>query len=447
MSLVRDDFLSWGRAHRYVHRALTPAFADDARGALAQAAASGEPVLPYGLGRSYGDSCLNDRGTLLVTSALDRFIAFDPARGEIECEAGVTLADILALLARRPADETRWFLPVTPGTKWVTVGGAIANDVHGKSHHSMGCFGAHVRSLRLLRSDGSVATLTPGDELFRATVAGLGLTGLVLSARIALMKVPGTALECEDVRYDDLDAFFRLSEESRAHWQYTVAWIDCLARGRRLGRGVFSRARHVARDAHGTLAAPRFSMPADAPAFVLNRHSVRAFNALRWRRFSPRPKTVVQDFDPVLYPLDAIGGWNRLYGRRGFYQYQCVVPPGDARASVQRLLERVAASGHSAFLAVLKEFGDLASPGVLSFPMPGTTLALDLPNRGERTLALMDELDDIVRGAGGRLYPAKDGRMSGEDFRRGYPRWQEFRQYVDPKFSSSFWRRVTANAA
>jgi FAD/FMN-containing dehydrogenase len=453
MTLLRDDYLSWGRVHRYVHHAVAPSFIDAAVIALAAAKASGTSVLPYGLGRSYGDCCLNDGGALVDTRGLDRFIDFDPVEGEIECEAGVSLADILGLLTRRPAHERRWFLPVTPGTKWVTVGGAIANDVHGKSHHTTGCFGVHVRSLRLLRSDRSVQTLSASEncDLFRATVGGMGLTGLILSARIALMQVPGFWLESEDIRYDDLDAFFALSEESRADWQYTVAWVDCLARGRHLGRGVFSRARHCERAPPHTrdalLAQPRFAMPMDAPGFVLNRHSMRAFNATRWRRFSRRPQTALLSFDPVLYPLDGIGCWNRLYGPRGFYQYQCVVPHGVARQGTQGLLERVAASGHSSFLAVLKVFGDRPSPGMLSFPMPGTTLALDLPNRGAVTLALMDELDNVVRDTGGRIYPAKDGRMSANDFRRGFSRWKEFAAHVDPAFCSSLWRRVSAGGA
>jgi len=447
---LRDDLLSWGRVHRYPHRALLPGFIDDARGSLAAAVASGVSVLPYGLGRSYGDSCLNEGGTLLVTRSLDRFIAFDPVSGEIECEAGVSVAGILDLLVHRPAEEPRWFLPVTPGTKWVTVGGAIANDVHGKSHHANGCFGAHVQSLSLLRSDGRVLTCSRSEnpELFCATVGGLGLTGVIVSARIALMQVPGSNVESEDLRYDDLDAFFQLSEESRADWHYTVAWVDCLARGRGLGRGVFSRARHSGQDvARVPVSQPRFGMPVNAPGFLLNRHSVRAFNLLRWRRTSRTPATALRDFDPVLYPLDAIGAWNRLYGRRGFFQYQCVVPHVEARRNVRALLERVAASGESAFLAVLKVFGERPSPGLLSFPLPGTTLALDLPNRGAATLALMERLDDVVRSAGGRLYPAKDARMSSEDFQRGFPRWKEFRQHVDPAFSSSFWRRVSAAPA
>ena len=266
-------------------------------------------------------------------------------------QAGVSLADILALLISRPAHEPRWFLPVTPGTKFVTVGGAIANDVHGKSHHSTGCFGAHVRSLRLLRSDGITldCSLEQNVDLFRATLGGLGLTGLILSARVALTRVAGFWLETEDFRYDDLDAFFRLSEESHAEWQYTVAWVDCLARGRSLGRGVFSRARHCARLPPGAgapfAAKPRFAMRFDAPGFLLNRHSVGAFNAFRWRRFARQPKRELRAFDQVLYPLDAIADWNRLYGRRGFFQYQCVIPDASARKGVQSLLERVAESG------------------------------------------------------------------------------------------------------
>ena len=445
---MRADYLSWGRVHRYAHHAFSPGFVDLARGALASAAANRESVLPFGLGRSYGDSCLNEGQALLDTRALDRFIAFDAATGELECEAGVSLAEILALLTSRESNGPRWFLPVTPGTKFVTVGGAIANDVHGKSHHSTGCFGTHVLSLRLLRSDGIALDCSPdaNADLFRATIGGLGLTGLILSARLRLAQVAGFWLESEDVRYDDLDAFFRLSTESQADWRYTVAWVDCLARGRSLGRGVFSRARHVAerpsRAGAPFARAPRFAMPLDAPGFLLNRHSVRAFNAWRWRRFPQQPKRELCAFDPVLYPLDAVAHWNRLYGRRGFFQYQCAIPQSAARHAVQQLLERVAESDESAFLAVLKMFGDVPSPGILSFPLPGATLALDLPNRGSATLALMENLDAIVRDCGGRLYPAKDGRMSGADFRRGFPRWQEFTRYVDPAFSSSFWRRV-----
>lgn len=452
MFLPRNDYLSWGRAHRYPHHAEALHFADGAAAAIAAAKASSWSVLAYGRGRSYGDSCLNAGGALLDTRGLDRFIAFDPIAGELDCEAGVSLGDTLGLLAGLHHDGPTWFLPVTPGTKFVTVGGAIANDVHGKSHHSAGCFGSHVVSLQLLRSDGSTLRLSPREhaDLFAATIGGLGLTGLILSARLRLKSVPGLWLESEDIRYDDLDAFFRLSHESAGEWEYTVAWVDCLSRGQRLGRGVFSRARHTAeRPRSGgqpVTTTPRWTMPFDCPGFALNRISVRAFNALYWRRFPRNPVRRIKPIDPVFYPLDAIAGWNRMYGRRGFYQYQCAIPAECARAATEAILERVAQSGQSSFLAVLKMFGDRPSPGMLSFPLPGVTVALDFPNRGATTLALMETLDAIVAQAGGRLYPAKDGRMSGADFRRGYPRWQEFARHVDPAFSSSFWRRVSGEA-
>ncbi len=446
---MRDDVLSWGRVHRQPHRVAMPAFADAARRDIDAAVARRDKVLPYGLGRSYGDSCLNEGGTLLDTRALDRFVAFDAERGEIECEAGVSLAQIIALLVARPRGEPRWFLAVTPGTKFVTVGGAIANDVHGKSHHVSGTFGEHVRSLRLLRSDGSVVTCSPSEngELFRATIGGLGLTGLVVSARLALARVDSHWLVNEDLRYDGLARFFTLSEEAR-DWTYTVAWLDCLAPGRMLGRGVFSRGRHASRDeappAPIEIVASRRSVPVDAPQWLLNRASIRAFNAMRWRRFTAVAHRSVVHFDPVLYPLDAIGHWNRLYGARGFYQYQCVLPPNAAADGVRELLARIAASSQSPFLAVLKVFADRPAAGMMSFAMAGSTLAIDLANQGAGTLALMNELDAVVRAAGGRLYPAKDGRMSAADFRRGYPQWETFARYVDPAFSASFWRRVTA---
>jgi len=452
MESSRRDYLSWGRVHRYPHQVAVPGFADGAEGALAAAIGAGQTVLAYGLGRSYGDSCLNEGQTLIATRGLDRFIAFDPVAGELECEAGVSLGAILELLTSRREDEPRWFLPVTPGTKYVTLGGAIANDVHGKSHHAQGCFGNHVRSLRLLRSDGAVRDCSDVEnaDLFRATIGGLGLTGLVLSARIALQKVPGFWLDSEDLRYSDLEAFFALSEESATDWQYTVAWVDCMARGRALGRGVFTRSRHSAQrpaSVGAPLASrPRVAMPVDLPGFALNRFSVAAFNSLYWRRCARMPKRHLRAIDPVFYPLDAIGHWNRLYGRRGFFQYQCAIPTAAMRACIRTLVDRVAASGEGSFLAVLKVFGDRPSPGLLSFPLPGATLALDFANRGGATLALLDELDCIVRDAGGRLYPAKDGRMSGADFRRGYPRWDQLASLADPAFSSSFWRRVTADA-
>jgi len=446
----RDDVVAWGRAHRFKHRLEKVHFVDQAAAAIA-AAGSADRLLARGMGRSYGDSALNADQILLDITGLDRFISFDPQSGVLECEAGVTLAAILHLLEHRTSGQP-WFLPVTPGTKFVTIGGAIANDVHGKNHHRAGCFGNHVLSLHLQRSNGERLTCSRQENvaLFEATIGGLGLTGLILSARIALQPVPGFALEAEDLRYGSLDDFFQLSDDSLADWEYGVAWLDCLSSGANLGRGVFSRARHIALSPGMQMRTRRqtqLSMPLDFPGFLLNRYSIGVFNKLLWHKASDVPRRHVKHYDPVFYPLDTIGQWNRMYGRRGFYQYQCVVPSGNAKNAIRALLSAISRSGEGSFLAVLKTFGDIGSPGMLSFPMPGATLALDFSNRGTRTLALLNELDLITAAAGGRIYPAKDGRVLAANFQLGYPRWREFSQHIDPKFSSSFWRRVSQGSS
>lgn len=451
-SMLRDDLLTWGRSHRFRHHLRSLYFSDEAVAAMGLAE-SGRTMLARGLGRSYGDSALNADQILLDVNGLDRFIHFDAASGIVECEAGVTLAAILQLLETRDSDQ-RWFLPVTPGTKFVTVGGAIANDVHGKNHHRAGCFGNHVLSFQLLRSNGEILNCSPNSNpaLFQATIGGLGLTGLILSARVALQAVAGLWLEAESFRYENLDRFHQISSASLTDWEYSVAWIDCLAAGANLGRGVFTRARHVAPapgmdqlrfDSHGQ---PRLSLPFDLPSFAMNRTSIGIFNTMLWHKASARPRRQITHYDPVFYPLDAIGGWNRLYGASGFYQYQCVVPTSTARDAIRELLGLISQSGQASFLAVLKTFGTVVSPGMLSFPMPGVTLALDFPNRGFGTLALLDQLDRVTQSAGGRIYPAKDGRVSAAAFQQGYPDWRQFSTMIDPGFSSSFWRRVSAEA-
>jgi FAD/FMN-containing dehydrogenase len=438
-----DEPLAWGRAHRFSQRTQRPGSVAEARAAIGTADG---PVLAYGGGRSYGDSCLNEGGLLLDMRGLDRFLAFDPETGLLEAEAGLRLADVLAHVCRPGPDGSAWFLPVTPGTRWISLGGALANDVHGKNHHRLGSFGCHVPSFTLLRGDGTVLTCSPeaNGELHRATIGGLGLTGLVLSVQLQLRRVPGLMLAAEDIRFGSLGEFYALAAESEAGWEYTVAWIDCLARGRALGRGIFSRANHVPGPV-GPVAplASSLEIPLAPPVSPLNRLTLRLFNTVYWRKLGPRGRALrLMPYAPSLYPLDAIAGWNRLYGRSGFFQHQCVIPPGSARDAVAEMLGVIAGAGEGSFLAVLKTMGERRSPGLLSFPMPGTTLALDFPNRGAATLALLDRLDAIVLSAGGRLYPAKDGRMSAATFAAGYPDLDRFRKSVDPAFSSSFWRRV-----
>ncbi|RYZ74905.1 MAG: FAD-binding oxidoreductase [Lysobacteraceae bacterium] len=395
-------------------------------------------ALPYGNGRSYGDSCLNDGGTLLHAAGLDRYIRFDEATGVLECEAGLSLAEIVAGMLPRG-----WFLPVTPGTQHVTVGGAIANDVHGKNHHHHGSFGEHVLELELLRSDGSRRVCGPGQEpeWFAATLGGLGLTGVVTRARLQLRRVPGPWVQATTRRFADLGEFFALSEATSAD-EYSVAWVDCLASGKQLGRGVFTHANHVAATATARPARPRLAFPFTPPFSLVNPLSLRLFNQLYYRRSPAVPRTSVGHFAPFFYPLDAIGHWNRMYGPRGLLQYQCVVPPEVAAPAISEILQRIASHGSGSFLAVLKKFGSRRSAGMLSFPRPGTTLALDFPNRGATTLRLLDELDRVVMQARGAVYPAKDARMSAAMFAVSFPRLPEFLPYVDPRFSSGLWRRV-----
>lgn len=397
-------------------------------------------MLPGGLARSYGDSCLNEGGTLLATTGLDRLIEFDRVGGVLRCEAGISLKQVLDLTV--PAG---WFLPVVPGTAYVTVGGAIANDVHGKNHHAAGSFGRHVRRFELLRSDGARLECTPAvnGEFFRATIAGLGLTGLVTWAELQLRPVLSPDFDVETIRMAGLDHFFALSDEARG-FEYNVAWVDALARGGALGRGVFIRAGHAAAAANVREdSSPRLCVPFDFPAAALNRHSVGLFNALYRSRASHRWRRSREPYARYLFPLDRIARWNRMYGERGFFQHQSVVPRAEAPAKVREMLAAISASGDASFLTVLKVFGEHESTGIMSFPRPGVTLALDIPMRGAPTLALMERLDRIVRDAGGAIYPAKDARMSPETFRASFPNWQEFRRHLDPAFSSSFWRRVT----
>ena len=403
-----------------------------------QSIPSGEDkLLPYGNGRSYGDSCLNDGGTLLHARGLNRFIAFDRQAGIMRCEAGVLFADILEIIVPHG-----WFLPVTPGTRFVTVGGAVANDVHGKNHHRAGTFGEHVRCFELLRSDGSRQVCSPNQnhELFQATIGGLGLTGVITWVEFSLMRIPGRWVQTETFRFHGLADFFDLTAQSENDFAYTVAWIDCTGTGKRFGRGLFFRANHTAA-IQTPSAGRRWSVPFIPPVSLVNRWSLRMFNAAYFH--GTRSGQRLTCYEPYFYPLDKIENWNRIYGPRGFLQYQCVVPKAHSPAVIDELLRRIVASGTGSFLAVLKVFSDRPPAGILSFPRAGTTLALDFPNRGPKTFALLDQLDDVVASVDGAVYPAKDARMSGAHFRQFFPRWDEMLKYIDPRFSSSFWRRVS----
>jgi L-gulonolactone oxidase len=427
---------SWGRVARGVYPVMRPAFLSEGRAALS---GIDGPILALGAARSYGDVCLHRDGTLVCTTALDRMIAADWSTGIVRAEAGLTFDALLRVIVPKG-----WFVPVTPGTKFVTLGGAIANDIHGKNHESAGTIGCHVRRIGLARSTtGEVLELSDRDEveLFQATIGGLGLTGLILWVELALTRIGSSDIEVETLDISDLDHFFQLAEES-TDWEYTVAWVDCLAKGRGLGRGLFMRGRHSTQGPLRVHRDPRLAVPLDAPSWLLNSATVQLFNlAYRHRPWAMGRQTV--HYDPFFYPLDSVLGWNRLYGHRGFFQHQCAVPSKAAVRAIERLLNLTGAYRQGSFLTVLKLFGPHQSPGLLSFPMAGATLSLDLPNRGESTLNLLQAMTDVVLDAGGRVYPAKDATMSAAAFRRGYPNWGQLETLRDPRIMSDFWQRVT----
>lgn len=423
---------SWGRLSRTDHVVVPIGDRNQAAG-LIQAS---RPGIPRGMGRSYGDVCLNQVGVLWATAGLDRFISFDAETGRLVCEAGVLLRDI-----QRLAIPQGWMLPVSPGTQMVSVGGAIANDVHGKNHHVAGSFGDHVRQMTLLRTDGEIIECGPDlrAEWFAATLGGIGLTGFILTAEIQLRRVPGPWLATETLPYADLGEFFELAAQSEAGWEYTVSWIDCLSGA--TGRGLFMRGNHVVVDDRVVTAKRPGRIPATPPFSLVNKLTLHALNTAYYQLGKWRSAASTVHYEPFFYPLDNLAEWNRIYGPRGFYQYQCVIP-GDGRPVVQAMLKEIARSGSGSFLAVLKTFGNRMSVGMLGFPRPGVTLALDFPNLGERTEQLLQRLDAIVAEARGRIYLAKDARMPRQLFESGYERYAEFRQYRDPGISSDMSRRL-----
>ncbi|CAB3776450.1 Decaprenylphosphoryl-beta-D-ribose oxidase [Paraburkholderia caffeinitolerans] len=397
-------------------------------------------TLAFGNGRSYGDSCLAASNHVLRTLPLDRLIAADWTTGVLRAEPGVTLEQILEVAIPRG-----WMLPVTPGTKYATLGGAIANDVHGKNHHVRGTFGCHVRRFGLARSDGSLIECAPDahPELYAATIGGLGLTGLILWAEIQLMPIRSSLIDQTTIRFNNLDEFFGLSERLDPLHEYSVAWVDCQSRGATLGRGIFMVGDHATDGPLEVDRRKKRTVPMTLPVPIFNPLTLRAFNGLYYHRQRSGEKRSKVSYDAYFYPLDSLLEWNRIYGRKGFQQYQCVVPPEAARDSIRAILDAIATSGTGSFLAVLKRCGDIRSPGLLSFPREGTSLALDFPQRDAQNARLFARLDAIVSEAHGRMYPAKDAHMSGTDFRAAYPQWQQLENLRDPAMLSRFWERTT----
>jgi FAD/FMN-containing dehydrogenase len=431
----------WGRFPKVIHLGeIVPPSVDKVHSSINSVNSS---ILPRGLGRSYGDCCLNENGYLLSTRWLNKFYTFDSNTGYLRCESGVTLDDILQLFVPRG-----WFLPVTPGTKFVTIGGAIANDVHGKSHHRTGTFGNLVTRFELQRSDGTriLCSRDTNADWFKATIGGLGLTGVILWAEFALKPISSSFIKMESIKFNDLNEFFQVSKESEQNYEYFVSWLDCL--GSRDGvRGILMRGNHSgSHDEHESKRIHNHSkwkiFPFDAPSFLLCTSTIKLFNFIYYYKQRKKYQKSNVRYDPFFYPLDSIQNWNKMYGKNGFLQWQCVIPCKDKKEVLKIIVGEIAKSKLGSFLTTLKEFGNIPTEGLLSFPMPGVTLALDFPNNGARLFSLLDTLDSIIMDCGGRIYPAKDARMSRKTFQASYPEIQNFSNYIDTKFSSSFYRRL-----
>ena len=434
-----DAFESWGRYPKYQSTCVPIRWQQDIPAKLAGAC---HGVLPVGMGRSYGDTCLLDGGTLLVMTGMNRLIEFDAANGLLTAEAGMTLGQILEFAVPRG-----FFLPVTPGTKYVTLGGAIANDIHGKNHHGAGTFGNHVTQFELVRSDGSrrMCSSESNAEWFSATIGGLGLTGVIAWAQIRLRRIVSRTIDYEGIQFHGIDEFLALADRYR-DTEYTVSWIDCISTGRNFARGVFMLGEHS--QVPGELKAspePKLVFPFNAPEFALNHTTVSLFNSMFFHKQAKTRVKSQNDYETFFYPLDKVLHWNRLYGKSGLLQFQFAIPWASAREGTIEILREIAKSGQASFLAVMKAFGDRPSPGLLSFPQPGLTLALDFAIKPHTTLPLVRRLADMTLDYGGRLNPSKDAAMTAAHFQTFYPAWKKLDSFRDPALSSSFWERVTAD--
>jgi decaprenylphospho-beta-D-ribofuranose 2-oxidase len=417
----------WGRSSYATSRVVEATTVEQIQAALREPAA--KPVVARGAGRSYGDAALNQDGFLIRTTEMKAVHAFDANSGEIVIDPGVNFGDLLYRYA-----SSGWIAPVTPGTQFATLAGAIANDAHGKNHDRDGSIGDHVRWMDLALADGSIKRIDPSGtpELFAATIGGIGLTGVITRICLQMKRVPGSRLLVQERRAANLDEYLDALQDARTRYRYSVGWIDGLASGRSLGRGVLETADHI-EDGPPLRRRWRARMPIDLPELAFNSWTVGMFNRLYFHRIPARGRERRVDLAQFFYPLDAITDWNRMYGRRGFVQFQCVIPDERARPALHQLLATITTSGLASFLAVIKTLGR-AGLGHLSFPTPGITLALDFPVR-DNTAALLARLHGITADHGGRIYLAKDSCVPAGLMPQMYPRLTQFRAVlgqVDP---------------
>lgn len=425
---------AWGKLTNNQHNVIPLTSVNNAKDQITANIMQG---ISHGMGRSYGDVALNYNNTLWLTTSLNHLIDFNLNTGILHCEAGVLLQDI-----HRTLIPQGWMLPVTPGTQMITVGGAIANDVHGKNHHALGSFGDHLTYIKLIRGDGEVIECSRNEksEWFFATLGGIGLTGVIVEAKIQLRPVQGPWINAQTIPFYNLDDFFALSDGSESDWEHTVSWIDCMNGANT--KGLFMRGNLAGAQDKAEPIIKDKTFPIAPPFSLVNKLSLPLFNFAYFHANARKKQPQLIHYEPFFYPLDSIHEWNKMYGKKGFYQYQSVIPRAVGKDATAEMLKAIQKSGEGSFLAVLKTFGDRESGGLLSFPRPGVTLALDFPNRGEKTLKLFDKLDHIVQEAQGRLYLAKDARMPRTLFESGYPRFNEFLKYRDPSMSSEMSRRL-----
>ncbi len=407
--------------------------------AAAQLLAQNGSWIAFAQGKAYGDSALN--ANVMLTQQFSKLIDFNPELGIVTCESGILLSELIDIFLPRG-----WFLKITPGTKLISVGGAIASDVHGKNHHAEGCFSNAVISFRLMLADGSIVNCSRDEnyDLFRATCGGMGLTGLILDVELQLKAVYSAYIKEKLIPCNNLDEIFDQFEKNQ-NAPYSVAWIDCLAKGPRMGRSILMLGDH---DTDGDLILPKppqLSVPFEFPSFTLNTYSITMFNALYYHVKGRSIENHRVPIETFFYPLDKVAHWNRMYGKAGFTEYQCVLPKSESLKGMRLLLKKITDSGLGSFLAVLKLFGP-QNRNYLSFPMEGYTLALDFKIQ-PRLFPLLEQLDEIVLAHGGRLYLTKDVRMSHEVFAKGYPMLDEFRAVrkkygLDQRFNSIQSRRI-----
>ena len=435
------QILSWGNYPNSPQKSKSIYWPEEVSSSIKNVNEDGlKTTLAYGKGRSYGDSCLADSDHILSMSDRDRILTFNQNTGVISAQSGLTIDRLISITIPHG-----WFMPVTPGTKYVTLGGAVANDIHGKNHHMVGTFGRYIKKIVLYRSHEGVIECSPihHPELFKATIGGLGLTGIILSVEFQLKKIASNVINQRAERFSSLDEYFELSKLYDPENEYAVAWVDCIAKGKNFGRGHYMTGNHSKKGSLDVIEDRKLNVPFDLPFSLVNISSLRIFNEIYFRKQLKKISHEQIDYNKFFYPLDAIGHWNRIYGRNGFQQYQCVIPKKDQKIILKNLMKEISKTNTGSFLAVLKTFGKLKSPGLISFPIEGITLALDFPQKYVEDNKLFSRLDSLVDEAGGRLYPAKDAHMSKEHFKSAYPGWLELEKIRDPKLLSKFWKRVT----